>query len=539
MKARLSVCLLVLLAAAGCDASDSTDMSIGTPEARAALFDTVLARVERREAFSPIKNRNLGIDPLAQMRALRPALLSATTEEELFYALQRLSNARNDRHLDVALVPGGLTPGNGRGVPHLNEEEEQPALHAPIKVLPDFGTPGAVAFFVSDLPANADLLPTPAPELGDRIVSVNGRPFADYLEAVTPYHRYSAIPNFWWRTAMHFPERTGLLPDALYEDDLTLELERLDGTSISVRLPYLEPADLEWSGAADPKYEGFRLVERTGTFDLYLPESDGLDVVVLRWYGFRETLVEDMDWLIDYADREGLLHSAVIVDGTRSRGGSKGAYALQRLTPRPFRVTFGNLRLSDVIEPFIEEKVHEAATGGALDSGVTETLDDGSWLLDWLQHDVLDSLAAGAEYTNDVPFKLAHLPKDSDGMLQPAPLHFSGPLICFFGPQGGSHLDQFAAQVTDNGLGYTMGMPTGGYSNTWEWEEVLTLPGSERPLVRFMYNIGHTVRPNGTILEGEAPPVDEFIPLTRENFQTYYSILLERALDRLQRGPVA
>ena len=545
MNSRLLLFTLVPLALQGCDVPvppagrSAPSESIGTQATRAALFDTLLARVERREAFSPVKNRILDTDPLARMEALRADVVAAASEEELFYALQRLSNARNDRHLDVALVPGGLAPTNTRGLPRVNEGEEVPALHAPIRVLPDFGTPGEVTFFVSDLPTDPALLPDPAPGLGDRILAVNGRPFAEYLSAIAPYHRFSAIPNFWWRTALHFPERTGLLPDRFYAETLTLELERLDGSTLTVELPYLEPAELAWRGVADPRYEGFRLVERTGTFDLYLPESDELAVVVLRWYGFRETLVEDMDWLVAYADREGLLESAIIVDGTRSRGGSKGAYALQRLSPHPFRVTFGNLRLSDVIAPFVEEKIEEAASGGALDSGVTETLDEGAWLLDWLQQDVLDSLAAGADYSNDVPFKLAHLPKDSDGILQPAPLHFSGPLICFFSPQGGSHLDQFAAQVTDNGLGYTMGMPTGGYSNTWEWEEVITLPGTERPLVRFMYNIGHTVRPNGTILEGEAPAVDEFIPLTRENFRTYYSLLMERALARLRSGPVA
>ncbi len=534
----LMLCTTLVLGALGCDRG-SVAAPIGTPEARAALFDTVVARVERREAFSPVKNRELGIDPLAAMRALRADVVQADSEEDLFYALQRLSNARNDRHLDVALVPGGLAPSNVAGVPNADEAREVPAPHAPIKVLPDFGIPGEVSFFVSDLPVDPSALPNPAPELGDRIVAVNGRAFEEYLEAIEPYHRFSAIPNYWWRTAMHLPERTGLLPDAFYRESLELDLERLDGTQVSVRLPYLDSSELTWQGIADPGYDGFRLVQRTGTFDLYLPESDELGVVVLRWYGFRETLVEDMDWLVTYADDEGLLNRAVIVDGTRSRGGSKGAYALQRLSPHPFRVTYGNLKISDVIEPFVQEKQREAAEGGALDSGVTETIDDGTWLLDWLEQDVLDSLAAGAQYTNDVPFKLAHLPKDSDGILQPAPLHFTGPLVCLFGPQGGSHLDQFAAQVTDNGIGYTIGMPTGGYSNTWEWEEVLTLPGSERPLVRFMYNIGHTVRPNGAILEGEAPPVDEFVPLTRENFREYYSLLMERALAHLRAGPIA
>ena len=513
--------------------------SVGTPEQRAALFDTVLARVERREAFSPVKNDALAFDPLASVRALREDVIAAESESELFYALSRLSNARRDRHLDVALVPGGLRVPEARGLPHADEEQDVAPLHAPLKVLPDYGTTGAPDFFVSDLPVGADTLAADAPRLGDRIVRVNGRPVAQYLADVEPYHRYSSLPNHWWRLAMALPERSALLPPEFYGERLELELERADGSRVAVTLPYLEPETLTWMGTAEPRYPGFREELRTGTWDLWLPEPGTPRAIVLRWHGFRETLLEDVDALMELAAARGLLDHAVIVDGTRSRGGSKGAYALQRLSPHPFRVTFGNLRLSDITLPFIDDKRAEAAAGGALDSGVGETMDDGGWLLDWLEHDVLDSLAAGARYTDAVPFKLAHLPKDSDGILQPAPVHFRGPLILLLGPQGGSHLDQFAAQVIDNGLGHTLGMPAGGYSNTWEWEEVLTLPGSGRPLVRFMYDIGHTLRPNGRILEGEAAPVDDFIPLTRANFRTYYRILLERALASLEGGRTA
>jgi hypothetical protein len=73
-------------------------------------------------------------------------------------------------------------------------------------------------------------------------------------------------------------------------------------------------------------------------------------------------------------------------------------------------------------------------------------------------------------------------------------------------------------------------MPPGGYSNTWEWEEILELPGTDRPLVGFMYSIGHSIRPNGGILEGNPAAVDEWIPLTAENVESYYPLLLERVL---------
>ena len=78
-----------------------------------------------------------------------------------------------------------------------------------------------------------------------------------------------------------------------------------------------------------------------------------------------------------------------------------------------------------------------------------------------------------------------------------------------------------------------MGMSTGGYSNTWEWEEILIFPISKKPIVLFMWSIGHTIRPNGEILEGNPAKVDEHIPLTRDNFLSYYSMLLSRAMKHL------
>ena len=76
-------------------------------------------------------------------------------------------------------------------------------------------------------------------------------------------------------------------------------------------------------------------------------------------------------------------------------------------------------------------------------------------------------------------------------------------------------------------------MPAGGYSNSWEWEEVLTFPGTDRPVVGFMWNIGHTIGPDGEILEGNPSEVDEWVPLTAENALGYHGLMLERAIAYL------
>ena len=191
------------------------------------------------------------------------------------------------------------------------------------------------------------------------------------------------------------------------------------------------------------------------------------------------------------------------------------------------------MRISDITEAFIKEKRNEFTKQNIEDAGVKETIDDGSWLIDWLETDVMTAIRNGDAYSNNVPFKLAHLPKDSDGILEPAEVHFNGPMVCLLGPQGGSHLDQFAAMVVDNQLAYTIGMPAAGYSNTWEWEEVLTFPISKKPIAQYMWSIGHTIRPDGEILEGNPSQVDELVPWTRDNYMEYYPTLLSRALEHL------
>jgi hypothetical protein len=48
-----------------------------------------------------------------------------------------------------------------------------------------------------------------------------------------------------------------------------------------------------------------------------------------------------------------------------------------------------------------------------------------------------------------------------------------------------------------------------------------------------MYDIGHTIRPNGEVLEGNPAEVDEWIPLTAAGHADYYARMLRAALDRL------
>lgn len=517
---------LLLLCAATLACADAGSRAVGTRELRAALADSILEWTAQREAFSQPKHELFGFDPLVAMAAYRHDVIAADDPVELYYALARMSHARRDRHLELALVPGGLELPENAGLPGWLGIDPPAPRRAPVRVFPDQSADGP-AYFIADVADDPAMAEGPAP--GERLVAVNGRPVAEYETMVAPYLRHSTPANLRWRIGMGMPVRTAELPPSFYGATLELTTEAADGTQHEYSLPYRAAGALAWRDLSEPAYPGFSTAMETPTFDLLVPDDDR-PLLVLLWHGFERTLVRDVDALMEMATERSWLDRAIIFDATRSGGGSLGAYAVQRLQPRPFRTTFGTLRLSDVIEPFIADKQAEVSAGGAMDSGGPEGLDDGTWLLDWLVNDVADALARGDSVTAAVPFKLAHAPKDSDGALQPAPVHFRGPLAVFCTPRRGSHLDQFMAIVVDNGLGRVIGLPAGGYSNTWEWEEVLTFPGTDQPVVGFMWSIGHTVRPNGEVLEGNPAEPHEWIAPTPENVGHYYEILYDRAL---------
>ena len=503
---------------------------VSTREDRKALFDYLIQKTIERGAFSPVKNENLGFCPICSMRSYEDEVVNASTEEELFYALVKMSNARNDRHLRVSPVEGGLRISESYNVsansnyPDVDAVGDGPPT-APIKFLTDFGAaPASYPIFVADFSVdiedfeNGDNL-----NVGDVVTAVNGVPIREYVEKVRPYIRYSSVSGFRFKFAQALGEKTAILPESFFGDDFQVSLFSPENGNYTVRVPYVRASRIEWQGHGARKYNGFKLLKEFGIFDLYR-HAGGKDVVLLSWRRFGGSLVADMDALTVFAEAEDLLDHDVIWDWTASRGGGLGAYAIQRLSPKKFKTTFGNLRLSDTTLPFIERKRQQIAARN-LSDGAPEALDNGTWLMEWLEGDVMKGLEAGQAYSNDVPFKTAHAPEWSDGVIHPAETHFTGKMVCLLGPYGGSHLDQAASIVADNNLGTIIGMPAGGYSNTWEWDEVVHFPISGQPVVEFMWDIGHTIRPNGQILEGNPADVDISIPVTRQNYVDYYPIL--------------
>lgn len=61
--------------------------------------------------------------------------------------------------------------------------------------------------------------------------------------------------------------------------------------------------------------------------------------------------------------------------------------------------------------------------------------------------------------------------------MEPKSIRFTGKKVVLFFLLDGSILDQFASMIMDNPQLniHTIGMPTDGYSNTWEWDEDILL----------------------------------------------------------------
>ena len=169
------------LAVMGC--SEAAFPKAGTPELRAELFDTIIARTQRREAFSPVKNERLDFDPIQEMGRLRDVVVSADTEQDLYYALARLSHARRDRHLDLYLVAGGLELPDSAGLDVLDGESIEPA-QAPVRIFPDYSDENA-GYFVGDRAIDPRWPELPA--IGDQILTVNGMPVDAWHDSATAF----------------------------------------------------------------------------------------------------------------------------------------------------------------------------------------------------------------------------------------------------------------------------------------------------------------------------------------------------------------
>jgi hypothetical protein len=517
----------------------------GTAEDRAALFDYILRATMQRTAFSPFKPLDVGASAQTTeaelvreaMLELREEFVAADSDTKLYYALVKVSATRRDSHLTVRTVSDGIVP--------FAASTQEAEAHAPIKFKPDYSDPSTTFMYVSDYAADIGRIAGRTPAIGDRLVTVNGESADAWLKRLAQFIGRSSRRALWWTMAELIAQRSRQVEPSLHGGEcITFELESPGRGRYTLSLPFLKYETIKWAGYDDhysgrklaeliqadlgfigrthqialsvARYRGFEHVFSSPSFDLYA--SNARKVLLLQFHRFvPKLLVGDIDRLLSLARASGWLDYGVIYDITRSSGGDFEEYTLQRLQSRPFKIMFGNLRISDVTPELVTQ--------------IRAEPDSGRYLLDWLDRDVAAALRAGQAYTNDVQFKNQSLPTTSDGYLYPAKEHFTGPMVLLTAPFSCSGTDQFAAMFIDNGLGLSVGMPQGGCSNTWEWDEVLKLPSSGKPVARFNWSAGHSIRPNGEVLEGNPAWPRVFVPLTRDNYSQYYELMLKHALS--------
>jgi hypothetical protein len=145
----------------------------GTPADRAVLFDFLVESTMEWDAFASLPDHPYyqahpkGINVREKMYRYRDELIAADTDEKLWYALWKISNARKDTHLRVVQTDGGLV------VP----DSLQRHVHAPVHVSRSITAISMTAS--SSSPTSAATSPAagrwPPPALGDRVVRINGR----------------------------------------------------------------------------------------------------------------------------------------------------------------------------------------------------------------------------------------------------------------------------------------------------------------------------------------------------------------------------
>ncbi len=518
---------------AGEQPSEDLTFDPGTEEDREALFYHLVELTMERDAFASLtehpvhREHPAGIDVVAEMEEHKDDLIEADNAKDMWLALWKMSNIRKDRHLRVYETDNGLE------VP----EELQQDLRAPIRFRTDYSDPDERFLFVRDLGVDIEEHVDEVPEPGDRLMSINGTDATEYIESYRIWHHASMEDPYWWEVAGEITRTRDRVPHSKFYDEdmevLALGLQRQDGTTYEIELPYFERGSIEWQGIDEREYPGFSNVpELEGEYNafrnFYVSDDPDVPVVILDWARFDRDLLEGMETLMDYAEENNLLDHHVIVDATRAGGGSNGAFVLARLQSEKFRTTGHNMMVSDLSESWIRNRLERWQDNPPEHRPGQNPV----YEKEWAESEAIPAFENDNYYTRTVPFKGVQ-PVWGDRFINPADRHFTGGLTVWLNPQGGSHLDQFASQVVDNNIGHLMGMPTGGFSNSWQTSETLRFPTNDKPIVDYQWSMGHSIRPNDEILQYNPAQPHEYVPVTRDNYFDYHPMMLERTLERI------
>jgi len=477
----------------------SLAQNVGTEIERNALFDTLVNRTLRWEAWSPYKNRKNSNDYKTDVEPLRLEFQQAQTQLDLLVALQKMSNLRHDRHLSVR-----------ENFSNVSSQRTS----APIKFWPDFSKE-MPSVFVVDTSTNFSVYSSQKVQLGDVLVAVNEEPVESYYHRVVPFLRFSTYNGSLWEFAESISEKRSVFDPSLYEGTtVSYQFRSSDDQEYQVVLPF-NTIDHDFTNSGSRSLEGYQFLTSNIDMEMFVKYLSDNVIVLLLWKDF-EDVENSVNQVMAYARQNNLLNSNVILDISESSGGSGAPDLIRVLAKEPFQTTLGNVKIGDYLDDFRQQ------FSGSVRS--------------WLDSDVEIARQNGAEYSPNVPFKLQYFSKDQPGIMQPATERFTGEVVLITGSNAGSQVDQCAAMLIDNNIPInSLGMPCGGYSNTWEYEPYMVFPAESSEGFEYHWNIGHTIRPNGEVLEGNPALPSDPTPLTSGNFSSYYDDLIAEAEGYLDK----
>lgn len=475
------------------------------------LYKYLTSSIFEREAFSIKKNQNLNINLEKQFKEYRTSFLQAKTDEELYFEILKLSNIRRDSHLKMK--------------PLFLKNYTNKVLPVKFAVVFDDNRP----VFIVEQIAEGFSSKFPDLRVGDELIKVSNTNFDNLLELTKKYIPSSTNNNHYFRLAKYLSTNIYNLSKVVDFNNPTFTFKAHDNSTYSCIFSYENKCDFTFKEVE--KYNDYDLVLKGNNFNTYVCKKE--DILLLEWLDFEKDLPDEVDKLMEWAVENSKLKYDLIIDATHSSGGSNSIYALRRLTGKTFKITKGNLKISDITSDFITKKTKGEIDDDEIKYAKRAEIDDGTALRNWLNTQVKDSCNCNAKYSNNVIFKMKY--KTYNDRVYPYETHFEGKIVALFSPRGGSQLDQFASIIRDNQLAYSIGMNTGGYSNTWEWKEQIINPNTGNVLCYFMWNIGHTIRVNGEILEGNPARVDYYFPPTKDIILNYSNLLINESVEYLRR----
>ncbi len=485
------------------------------------FFDDLVAKIDIRTAWSPKKWQHMGTTFEQELKKykLKEEFAQANSNIEWLRAIHKLNHIRYDHHLKLSETYDYIS--------------EKRVTQAPIRLYADFTDDKKPFIFVANF---TQAVEDKGVKVGDKLLAVNNIPIDEYIERLKPYLQFSTLRNMYMEKLANalVAKSTLFGPEIPQNSTVTLTLEpKGGGSSYKIELNYEgRYRNIDWkypyvvelyrqNYSADKSYikSMYRDLGFSEVYDnnedcaLYINRTKKLNLI--EWYDF-ESVSSNARELVNKAQQAGTLDWDVIVDATRSSGGGGGPHIVKYLVSQPFKVTFGNVRVSD------------ASWARSKANGMSSSVR--RW--------ILKAIDAGKDYTTNEPFKLADFPEGSDGIMRPASTRFTGKKVVLTFTLGGSQYDQFCAMLVDNNDPdvHVMGMPAGGYSNTWEWGETIRLPNGTS--IGWEYDVGHTVRKNGEALEGNPAIPHTVVPFTRDNHSTYFKDLIIKAENYLSGVPI-